>query len=93
MADTKFTPGPWYVSKRNPLRVIESGPRGNTIAKCGVNLGACGQVDAEANAILIAAAPELLAALQFIVASYGKLQSGAMDEARAAIAKALGEQP
>jgi hypothetical protein len=54
-AVSAHTPGPWYVSKRNPRRIIESGPRGNTIASCGENLGVCGSEQAEANARLIAA--------------------------------------
>jgi len=38
--------------------------------------------------LLANAAPDLLAALEFIVLSYGDLESGAMDLARAAIEKA-----
>lgn len=53
----QHTPGPWFVSKSNPLSVIESGPRGNQIAKMGAALGVCSKEQAEANARLIAAAP------------------------------------
>jgi hypothetical protein len=63
-AVSAHTPGPWYVSKRNPRRIIESGPRGNTIASCGENLGVCGSEQAEANARLIAVAPEMREALR-----------------------------
>lgn len=90
---TQHTPGPWHVSKASPTRVIESGPRGNSIAKMGLNLGVCSQGEAESNARLIAAAPELLEALQEMINCYAdELPNGkerpVVREARAAIAKA-----
>lgn len=86
---SKHTPGPWYVSKRNPRLVIESGPRGNAIAKTGVKLGVCSQEQAEANARLIAAAPDLVFQLQ-AAANYIDLLGGDSKSYRAAIAKATG---
>ena len=44
------------------------------------------------NARLIAAAPELLEALQFVMAASGEQLSTAFEQAQAAIAKATGEQ-
>ncbi|WP_288254055.1 hypothetical protein [uncultured Hydrogenophaga sp.] len=98
----QHTPGPWFVSKKNPLRVIESGPRALTLASAGttgrgVTLDGA-QCEAEANARLIAAAPELLAALQEMLAVYGNdghfhpPAREAMRLASAAIAKATGSQ-
>ncbi len=101
---SKHTPGPWHVSKRNPLSVVEAGPRASQIAKMGIKLGVCSQQDAEANARLIAAAPNLLAALRaMLVATDSKeteafkghydtyLHTVAIPRAIAAIAKATGE--
>lgn len=92
---TQHTPGPWHVSKASPTRVIESGPRGNSIAKMGLNLGACSQEEAEANARLIAAAPDLLEALQGMLLGFSLTQNpdaypsdAPCNKARAAIAKA-----
>ncbi len=106
MSAAKHTPGPWYVSKRNPLRVIESGPRALTLATVGTNghgvTAEGAQAEAEANARLIAAAPELLDALrdamQAVEVFHGPIawevfrdHSPEMKRWRAAIAKATGE--
>ncbi len=104
MSAAKHTPGPWYVSKRNPLRVIESGPRALTLATVGTNghgvTAEGAQAEAEANARLIAAAPKLLEALQDLVAEYEpNIKAFATDAPRkakwmaalAALAKATGE--
>lgn len=88
---TKHTPGPWRFKPHsvdsNYMLIFCSPDQGE-----GDNLrGYCG----EANARLIAAAPDLLEALQRLVMdgdvrdSAGK---GAINEALAAIAKATGEQ-
>lgn len=61
---SKHTPGPWFISNRNPLRVIESGPRMASIAKCGIKLGVDADEEAAANARLIAAAPDMLEVLR-----------------------------
>jgi hypothetical protein len=47
----------------------------------------------EANARLIAAAPDLLEALQFVMSAHGEQLDTAFAQAHAAIAKATGEQP
>lgn len=79
---TKHTPGPWKVE-----------PRGNLKARQFVEAGEfriveCLTRDQEANAHLIAAAPELLAALKDLLASAGYCEPPTMERARAAIVKA-----
>lgn len=99
---TKHTPGPWYLSKRNPLRVIASGPRRQTLLTASTRgLGptaADAQAEAEANARLAQAAPDLLKALEALrekCKAEGWLLRGdtvaEMDESGAAIAKATGQ--
>lgn len=95
---TKHTPGPWQFceSELRPGRysIYANGP----VAYCGDTTNEPG--DGEANARLIAAAPELLAALDkaesFIAGFEGdELQEGIdemLSEIRAAIAKAEGGQ-
>ena len=83
MKDTQHTPGPWYAEKF----CIWAGD-------CFVAGTATGQGDPEqqANARLIAAAPDLLAALYSIATDPSAIYSGANahigDIARSAIAKA-----
>lgn len=81
------TPGPW--SRVIAPTQIVAGPK--IIANINHKL----VPEADANARLIAAAPEMLAALRLILAS-GPLANGmrddaAMEQAREAVAKALGE--
>ena len=96
---SNYTSGPWYISKQNALRIIESGPRALTLATCstkGRGVTESGSYkEAHANAKLMAAAPELLEALKKCLtalerASYYAPEDtlAAADEARAAIAKA-----
>jgi hypothetical protein len=76
-----FTPGPWHVGPHYKSD-IES--RFGRIAECGVTRGP----QAEADAQLIAAAPDLLSALYYILEHSG---DPVMENvARAAIAKAEG---
>ena len=87
MNNDKFTPGPWYAEKF----CIWAGD-------CFVAGTATGQGDPEqqANARLIAAAPDLLAALYSIATEPSAIYSGANAHigniARAAIAKATATQ-
>ena len=99
MSNTKHTPGPWNVTD-----VIEGNvyPM-STMRSLNVNGMVLAHInahyDGEANARLIAAAPELLAALRLCVLKFSQLQdtemtlgmARALDEARAAIAKAEGQ--
>lgn len=80
----QHTPGPWKIDQNAelPLAIIESGEMGYGIAEIGernpINL---------ANARLIAAAPDLLAALKALLAE-SKNMTAAGDMARAAITRA-----
>lgn len=95
MKEFKGTPGPWQVKEvdddelseiSSTMVVAESlviaciGPTGNTDLKSDID-----------NANLIAAAPDLLEALQAVVRIADR-QTDEFDMARAAISKALGEE-
>jgi len=98
MKETKHTPGPWRVNQRR----IEYGPivAGDGFAVATVMRDPCenggGPTEWQANACLIAAAPDLLRELQSFVHRFGdfpKPPAGRdleiyLDAARAAIAKA-----
>lgn len=98
MSKQQHTPGPWKRRKN-----VVSGPFGVTVVQCMDN-GTWGEkgchsitkIEAEANARLIATAPELLEALESIIASAdagnAAILNRLLDQARAAIAKAKGEQ-
>jgi hypothetical protein len=101
---SKHTPGPWKFSHRKGndgmyRTEVFSDVHGG-IAVCGWTLKHCGNgVTAtyrEDNARLIAAAPDLLEALNALVAAHGSIldlrESDELKLARAAIAKATGEQ-
>lgn len=93
----KGTPAPWYVTNRTdlsePYGIIKSGEKfiAYTITK-GV-----GRKQEDANALLIAAAPELLEALIEMQRNARKQgwndsYESSMEKTRLAIAKALGQQ-
>ena len=94
------TPGPWVACPGNARQVykIETNARGNQ--NDGYEIAALRGPDKDANARLIAAAPELYAALESLtqyVDSYRYNSAWAgrphaiMDAARAAIARATGK--
>lgn len=92
---SKHTPGPWAATYKHlgdaPF-VVESGQPGEPNGGC--YMAECYGPDAEANARLIAAAPELLEALELLLFAppSGCVDHHAIDaKARAAIAKARGE--
>lgn len=102
MSATRHTPGPWHVVKGLGIG------RAATIAEVVVGNGQALKVkayhdldedfDAEADANLIAAAPDLLAALEVVVRDWtaqfersGHLAPAWCQQARAAIAKATGD--
>ena len=88
----KHTPGPWsYHNTPTPFIYVNAG--GLPICQIYTST-AHGQSMGEqfANARLIAAAPELLEALQFVMTASGEQLSTALEQAQAAIAKATGEQ-
>lgn len=99
---SKYTPGPWQVGMafdnygETEIAIEHMTPAGNLVVAVALG-GLQGQ---DANASLIAAAPDLLAALQAIVKSLvdqddeGMIEHAQqMIDARAAIAKATGGQP
>jgi len=59
MSETKFTPGPWFVKRQNPSPTtgewMIAGSKPGYLAE----IRDCGSGDVQANAHLIAAAPEL----------------------------------
>jgi hypothetical protein len=83
----KHTPGPWSLdSDAGQVHIVAAGA---AIARVmAMRSDGCG----EANARLIAAAPDLLEALQAVI-DHGSMTGAdwASDKARAAIAKATGE--
>src|SRR5690606_32489194 len=97
----EHTPGPWdvvttdYQPRGYPRAVIaySDRPQGNHVIAPNVS--------SEANARLIAAAPDMLAALEHLTRGLPALlesigyadEEGLIDEARAAIAKATGDAP
>lgn len=101
MGEMKPTPGPWKVSQNVSRHVV--GPTGGVIASAELS---CKQEISEANARLIAAAPELLEAAKLVLEWYEaednhsgtdfyqrmQMCRDSEDAIRAAIAKATGEQ-
>lgn len=89
---TTHTPGPWRISQNVSRHVI--GPKGGVVT-CGELTwdGPGSTAIADANARLIAAAPELLEALRTLAVEEYRddddpILGAARDKARAAIAKA-----
>lgn len=98
MTTTAHTPGPWYVDKVDDRCAFNVFPHGGTSALVQV-AGPDGAhpyaLAAQANARLIASAPQLLTTLQRLLGAIDRLPGnnpldGLADEARAAIAKATG---
>ena len=94
MSDTKFTPGPWRYDRTNGSPT--TGEHMIAGAKPGylAEVRDCGSGDVHANAHLIAAAPDLYAALYALLKANLSCDDDnidAADAARAALAKARGE--
>lgn len=98
MSETKFTPGPWEISQEPPRWIIQSS--GVPIGKKAVAFMVGDFIQCADNACLIAAAPDLYAALEcfltderFRVAVYGDPVATAdmWAKAYAALAKARGK--
>jgi len=68
----KHTQGPWQVNKKvkTVVETVEGGQGINLIADCSDPDGNRSRAEDEANAMLIASAPELLEALEDIVKFY-----------------------
>lgn len=103
MSENRFTPGPWNWSHNSAsdsstacigiTPETEGGYRGSVadLQSCEHINGTTMQ-ETEANARLIAAAPDLLAAIQTLVSNGGIGPESMFHDARAAIAKATGDQ-
>ena len=95
---SKHTPGPWRAVHHGYNLAIRAGDIIDPLAYFP-NAESFDPAATEANARLIAAAPELLAALRLCVLKFSQLldtgmtlgMARALDEARAAIAKAEGQ--
>ena len=99
---SKHTPGPWdwYGSnllcggKRQSEIILNSADDGKPYGHHAALIEHHWDGDvAKANARLIAAAPDLLEALQDMVSDHASLSAATLAFTRAAIAKATGEQP
>lgn len=100
MSEQTHTPGPWFTSQPHGTIYIEARLRGSTLQE----VASCGPTETEgqreANARLIAAAPDLLAALRYTLDTlahcaadkgYSGMQAKAARMANDAIAKAGGQ--
>ena len=87
---SKHTPGPWRTARQNPSPTTGEWMIAGGLPGYLAEVRDCGSGDVAANARLIAAAPELLAACLEVAQGYTTRGS---EMARAAIAKATGEQP
>lgn len=85
--ETKHTPGPWYVGMK-PGPIIY-GLRGAQVADLSARM--VPDDETRGNVRLVAAAPELLAALRDVLDADGDLYAMDFNRYRAAIAKATGE--
>lgn len=97
MTTTQHTQGPWKVKGWNNLSVMALDDAGDewtiVLMAGGTDTGRGAQLlEMQANARLIAAAPELLVALEYLIeGGYLKEWSLALNTANRAIAKARGE--
>ena len=96
---TKHTPGPWNADWATGLRngsqqVIEWFVRsdGDDVSIAADIVNPANGLPSESNARLIAAAPELLEALQELVSWQTTAPQKYVDAAKAAIAKAIGHE-
>jgi hypothetical protein len=96
----KHTPGPWLINERVKTARLDNALMVRPADHHNYEYGATAIIaTSEADARLIAAAPELLAALQQMIevfldtdGSFGADETEAMETARAVIAKATGEK-
>lgn len=103
MKNFKGTPGPWFFAAKHDDCEVRYVCKGENYNRCNdvCTLYTGSAEEQYANANLIAAAPELLEALQLILSVHGEMgdsnvwsinKSHEGRKARAAIDKALGEQ-
>jgi hypothetical protein len=94
----KHTPGPWKRLQGMIVGNLHKGERGTEGDVVCLMKGYVDYKNQDANARLIAAAPELLETLRFIVAATGTepgmaIYKAHIQQAEAAIAKAEGREP
>jgi hypothetical protein len=89
--ETKHTPGPWTIA--DDMRGIGNARVAGVLDANGIGVANCGS-HGEANARLIAAAPDMLDALYTLLDAIdgNRITVGDCNQARAAIAKATGVQ-
>lgn len=89
---SKHTPGPWSIQRQNPSPTTGEWMVAGKSPGYLAEVRDCGSGPVEANARLIAAAPDLLEALEALITAVDASMYGmAIHNARAAIAKAKGE--
>lgn len=93
---TMHTPGPWdaFATAQHEIRITTGGPAGHLICTLPIRRNPGRVLINLANGRLIAAAPDMLAALEKAVAGYRvytHADQAVLDQMRAAIAKARGE--
>lgn len=103
--NTQHTPGPWTLIETPHEKIISSWhirvgehqiplhPYKRIWSEDRTQSGLVIDQQHMADARLIAAAPDLLEALQFVMTAHGEQLETAFAQAHAAIAKATGEQP
>ncbi len=91
---TKHTPGPWEVmdSFYPSIKEVFGASFKISCVMWATDLTEEDYKKRRADLRLIAAAPELLEALQFVMTAHGEQLTTAFEQAEAAIAKATGEQ-
>lgn len=93
---TKYTPGPWLFDEESEAITTHNRITSGKTRIATVTLGWAEPFESEqiANARLIAAAPDLLEALQALICETNSIElAAALDMARAAIAKATEDNP
>ena len=89
---TKYTPKPWTLDTRGYTFIVSKRGDGYiTRDVCRMDGSTMAAFHQKGNARLIAAAPDLLEALQFVMVAHGEQLTLAFEMAQAAIAKATGE--
>ena len=87
-----FTPGPFSVAEtRHKYDIVIRGPKNEPIAL--VLIAGFSKKEGAANANLLAAAPDLFEFIDEWLSSQGNDKNYMTEKARAAIARATGEQP
>lgn len=88
---TKHTPGPWFYDFGADSAYITEDD-GTLVAELQTTLNTTARADLEANARLMAAAPDLLATLRYISGRLPAHDTKSIANAEAAIYKATGEK-